>query len=1133
MTNRSFRFFYIIILSTFLSCQNEIQLDFPKRQIEISSALSQSLSKQIKKDVSVTLADDLELTLWAADTLVQDPIAISIDDQGAIYYTKANRLTNSEFDIRSHRNWMTASISFQSVEDRRAFLRETFSETNEEGKKFLKDLNEDGILDWKDLTVEKEQIWVVEDKDEDGYAEHAHLYIEDFHEEITDLANGIEYHDGEVFLPVGPDLWRIKDTNQDGIADQKESISHGFAVHIGFGAHGMSGAKIGPDGRIWWGIGDIGMNLVDKEGKEWKYPNRGVVVRSELDGSNFEVYCYGVRNTHEFDFDKYGNLISVDNDGDHQGERERLVYLINGSDTGWRINWQFGKYTDPDNNKYKVWMDEKLGVPHWEGQSAYILPCIQNYVNGPTGFAYNPGTALGPQYDEHFFVAEFRGTPSSSPIHAFKLKPTGASFELESTKEVVKGLLPSGLDFGPDGALYFADWINGWGTKDQGRIWKLDMPSESNNELRENTRELLKDDISKFDEEVISNLLFSKDMRLRSKAQFELAKRGKAGFNIFVETFENSEHQLARIHSLWGIAQMARQHNSDPDILVSALQDKDEEIVTQAIKMIGDIYLPKGDLLVPFLNHKSLRVRLHAAEALGRIKHTAAVTGLINMLRENNDRDKWLRQAGIIALGRIGDNNAMTALESDPSIAVRTAAVNALRRMAHPDIGQFLDDKNEFIATEAARGINDDFSIPEALPKLAQALLDLRFTEEAFIRRAINANLRVGELENLKYLLSYAKETSAPAAMRAEALDALSTWANPSPLDRVDGRYRGKIVRDITPVTEAVEPELQILLNDKNIAVKIASLNVVKRLGLKDKSDSVFDLFRSSNDAAVRSACIEVLHSINADKLSTALDLALEDKSPIVRSFVLAILPESNLSAENATRLYIDVLKTGSIKEKQIAYRGLGKLDDPMARNLLRNAMMAIPQNKVEKELHLDIIEGVRDFEDSMLWDELDEMKRIQKESDPLADYRETIYGGDRQKGQTIFYENEKAECVRCHTIFEYGGDAGPPLTGLADRLTPEKMLESLIHPSAAFADGYGLVVLVLNNEERITGIVQSESNKEITIQVSKGLDKTIAKSQIAERHNMPSSMVPVGNVLDPLDIRDLMAFLQDLKLED
>ena len=31
------------------------------------------------------------------------------------------------------------------------------------------------------------------------------------------------------------------------------------------------------------------------------------------------------------------------------GELERLVYIVDGMDSGWRINWQFGKYVDPDN----------------------------------------------------------------------------------------------------------------------------------------------------------------------------------------------------------------------------------------------------------------------------------------------------------------------------------------------------------------------------------------------------------------------------------------------------------------------------------------------------------------------------------------------------------------------------------------------------------------------------------------------------------------------------------------------------------------------------------------------------------------------------------------------------------------
>jgi glucose/arabinose dehydrogenase len=171
---------------------------------------------------------------------------------------------------------------------------------------------------------------------------------------------------------------------------------------------------------------------------------------------DFEIFASGLRNTHEFAFDEYGNLISEDNDGDHAGEKERLVYVVNGSDAGWRSNWQYGKYKDPDNNTYKVWMDEKMWMPRWDGQAAYITPCIANYVSGPAGFVYNPGGALSAKYRNTFFVAEFVGNPAQSGVYGFKLNPKGATFELGENKKILGGVLPTGLDFGPDGALYVA-----------------------------------------------------------------------------------------------------------------------------------------------------------------------------------------------------------------------------------------------------------------------------------------------------------------------------------------------------------------------------------------------------------------------------------------------------------------------------------------------------------------------------------------------------------------------------------------------------------------------------------------------------------------------------------------------------
>ncbi|MEY2950154.1 MAG: hypothetical protein RLZZ248_1355 [Bacteroidota bacterium] len=1113
---------------------------YPEKSYEINSEVAQDLSKKIRQSTNVTLDGDLELSLWAADTLVRDPIAISIDESGKIYYTSATRQSNSEFDIRGHANWMTASISFQTVEDRRAFLKKTFNTTNEEGEKFLKDLNEDGILDWRDLAIEKEQVWIVADTDGDGVAEKSSLYLEDFNEEITDVANGVEVTPDAVYISVGPDLWKTIDQNQDGRADQKESLSHGYAVHIGFSGHGMSGVTKGPDGRIWWGIGDIGANIVDRTGKNWKYPNRGVVARSEPDGSGFEIFAFGVRNTHEFTFDKYGNLITEDNDGDHSGERERLVYLLNGSETGWRINWQFGKYTDPKNNSYKVWMDEKMHIPHWDGQAAYFLPPIMNYVNGPTGFVYNPGTALGPEWEDHFFVAEFRGTPANSPIHAFTMREKGAGFELDQTKEIVKGLLPTGLDFGPDGALYFGDWIDGWDTKDAGRIWKLDVPEEKRSPLRATTQKWIQTDFSTLSNEDLVNLLSYKDMRIRTKAQFALAAPERAeGLEYLIQVALNTQaDQLARIHGIWGTGQITRkgqQQKFEP--LIQLLSDKDPEIVAQTARQIGDINFENCGCdaqLIELLKSPLPRIQLFATEALGRIHSTSGLGPIVEMLRKNNNQDLWLRHAGMVALARLNQPDQLTALVNDPSAAVRIAAVVALRRLEHPGIAAFLADSDEAVVTEAARGINDDFSIEEALPALANILNTTPFTNEALIRRAINANSRVGVNDNVDQLLTYAQNTQAPEVLRAEAIATLTYWGSPSVFDRVDGRYRGEVNRDDSYVTQQLGAVALQLMSDEGADLVAATADAAGQLNFEGMDEVLLSLLQTHASEKVRTAALTALGTLESSLLDQALTAAIEDQESNVRALALSILPQSNIASEEAITLFRKILTNGTFIEKQSVIQSLATLSNEPALIILNELADQLLADKLDPKIQLDLVEALEQQEETEeIVSKLSTYQSSKDASDPIAAYRETLEGGRVNRGRNIFYRNQAAQCVRCHAVFEYGGNAGPGLAGVADRLSKEDMLISLIEPSAEYAPGYGVVILELADGGNISGIVMKESDSSIQLQIGKEDLRTIQKSEISSRENIPSSMPSMKEILSKREIRDVIAFLTTLEGEE
>jgi putative membrane-bound dehydrogenase-like protein len=1106
--------------------------------INVDADQATQLAQQIEKETAITLADGLEIDLWASDSLVQDPIAISIDPQGRIYYTRASRQANSEFDIRGHRDWMTASISFESVEDRRAFLRETFSADSEQSQRHLKDLNGDGVRDWRDLTVEKEQVWSVVDTDGDGIADQAQLYLEDFNEEVTDVANGLEYHDGEIFIGAAPDLWRTKDTDQDGRADRVGSISHGYAVHIGFSGHGMSGVTVGPQGRIWWGIGDIGANIVDQDGKRWKYPNRGVVVRAEPDGSNFEVYCMGVRNTHEFVFDHYGNLITEDNDGDHRGERERLVYLINGSDSGWRTNWQFGKYTDPKSNEYKVWMDERLSVPHWEGQAAYILPPIQNYVNGPTGMVLNPGTALGPEWYNHFFIAEFRGSPANSPIHAFTLDPDGAGFKLANTQEVVKGVLPTGIDFGADGAMYFSDWIDGWGLKNEGRIWKIDVPNGPDQVIRKETQALLTADFSSKAEDELADLLGHQDRRVRQKAQFELAKRPKEGLKVFKTVMNGGENEFARIHAMWGLHQLARKEAQLAENYLPLLEDSSEEMIAQAAKMLGDLrYAAASEALIPLVNHANPRIQLMSIEALGRIAEVsevgdAAFEAIVEAVRQNNNEDMWLRMASMVALGRMGDTESLVALQNDPSMAVRITAVVALRRMEAPEVAEFLDDDNELVVTEAARAINDDWNIEEALPALADLLGTTNFISEPLLRRVINANVEVGQEKNWKMLLDYSQSEIATPAMRAEAMAALSNWGDPAVFDRVDGRYRGEMKRDDSAVRAAAEPLFVNSIQASNPAVQIAAIQASGRLGLNEVSPTLFELLQKNSDAGVKVAALEALQQLKAENLDEALQLALADPEGAVRSKALELLPGSGLAAEEALPLFESIMANGSEREQQATLGAMSEYKTPAIANFLANMMDKLAQDQVNPAIQLDLLEAAAAQDDEAVQQKLAAYEAARAEAPILEQYKEALQGGNAWWGQRIFYGNEAAQCVRCHAVFEVGGNAGPGLLGVGNRLSREQLLESMIAPSAQYALGYEVVILELKDESTVSGVVTAENEQSITVKTSSGIE-TIEKSRIDSRESVPSAMPNMKDILSKRELRDVVAFLSSLEEEE
>ena len=266
--------FALLFVALVVACKKSEPLS-PPLIVREDPAKAAIRAKEVREATPVKLAEGLTLSLWATDSLAPDPVAMAIDDEGRIYINRTNRQKHSEFDIRGYRDWMIPSISLNTVEERREFLKSTFAPEKSEQNKWLKDLNKDSIHDWHDLAVEQDEIWRLEDTNNDGMADISTRILSDFNEEITDVAGGMLVRKEDMFVAIAPDLWRLKDNNGDGLIDEKTSIAHGYDVHIGFSGHGMSGVVEGPDGKIYWNIGDIGSNVTSPDGKNHNYSNEG------------------------------------------------------------------------------------------------------------------------------------------------------------------------------------------------------------------------------------------------------------------------------------------------------------------------------------------------------------------------------------------------------------------------------------------------------------------------------------------------------------------------------------------------------------------------------------------------------------------------------------------------------------------------------------------------------------------------------------------------------------------------------------------------------------------------------------------------------------------------------------------
>ena len=1037
---------------------------------------------------------------------VTSPTALTIAEDGSLFLSETHRFRFGVEDNRGNLYWVLDDIASRSPEDRRLMHEKWKHE-----------------VPLQKLTKKSEVVRKLRDSDGDGRADESSVFADGFNDLLDGTAAGVFAYEDVIYFACIPNIWALSDLNNDGkvSGDERLVIQDGFGVRVSLSGHDLSGFALGPDGRLYGTMGDRGMNVTTAEGVQYPLTGQGAAFRFEPDGTGFEIFHTGLRNPKEIAFNDVGDAFSMDNNAD-LGDLARLVYLVEGGDSGWRTDHQtlssfhrqIGLETPPPNR----WIEDRMWDLANPEQPAWLLPPLGHFGNGPSGLAYQPGTALGGAYENHFFICDYKGGPSASGVHTFTVERNGSSYQLNKREKFLWGLGATDIDFGLQGTAYLSDFVTGWVSSQRGRVIALN-PEEHHPQAAEVAR-LMSEGFHQRSEEELMTLLSHPDQRIRLRAQFALARKPKALPSFYSQLHLRNElldlapenlllppldfddqlrednTPVARLHATWGLAMLARK-NKDPyatAALLGLLKSSDPELRAQAAKVLGEAPVQEPARLIEALTDSSERVRFFAALSLGRLRIADAFEPLLALALHAGDRnDPYLRHAAVVGLAGCATEQELLTLSGHALPAVRLPTLLALHRLKHVGVNRFLFDHTPAIRNEAIRIIHDT-PIEAARPALIEVVDELLQKEEAQVppfiwRRLIHSTFRLSGKENAARLLTIASTPKVPLDERKEALRLLLQWTEPFPVDQSLGRYAPLRPRPFSDIRPLLEERLMPLLQPDSVVLKeaIALLAHYKVSPKNLSTDNLLDLVENDD--------------IPVAARSIALKLFSEDKTVAITPLLIKLLDLKT----TPTPLTLDALALLTPRQPEVSFPYLSEAlyaPDPALRQgaalqlathphkeiplllvayfyrLLENDN---PDHSIELEMtlaaevspHFAVHDALKAYQDSI-------------SDDPLAPFLASLEGGNAAGGAALFANHPAAQCARCHAVDPKINDsamAGPNLSNIGSR-SSRYLLESLVHPSATIAAGYAPITLTLQNGETLAGTLLRDDPEHVDLVV-------------------------------------------------
>lgn len=332
---------------------------------------------------------------------------------------------------------------------------------------------------------------------------------------------------------------------------------------------------------------------------------------------------------------------------------------------------------------------------------------------------------------------------------------------------------------------------------------------------------------------------------------------------------------------------------------------------------------------------------------------------------------------------------------------------------------------------------------------------------------------------------------------------------------------------------EGVEPILTDILKNGNAAQKTVACVLAGTWNVKSADTLILALL--SADAGTRSPALTALARLG-EKVETfeqfandsqqawpvrvAALTALVEKKPASAGAVAAAAL-SSLSDEGTMRAWLAPLLARDEALGALA-KALGdKPCSPEAAKLALTALTAAGRGDAVLTAAFGKILGV---------------KNTLPAYDPAwvaALAAEVKANGDAAKGKVVFNAPLSA-CIACHKVAGQGGIVGPELDNVGRGVPVELLIEAVVWPNRQIKEGYVATTLELKDGRRLQGYKVSEAGGELQLRdLLNGQTTRFTPAQIQKKQEA-GSLMPEGLILNMTreELRNLIAYLAGLGRE-